>query len=711
MQKKSRFLTGLLSAVMALTLFALPATAEEGVANQLTNTDVWGTSTASITIHKYEFNGNSDTNATGNDLEANGQGNLIPTGAEGLNGVTFKIYQVQDRETLANYYSGIQKAGEDYTNFTSVSKYYNAETGVVKNGKGTDITGRPDDEHTTDTVGGKDGIAKFDIATAKLGLYLVVETSAPDKVTQIADAFLVSVPMKQPKDLNTWLYDIHVYPKNKTTYGNVSIVKKGITGGDTPTELAGVTFKLEKKKVDADNAVTWTPVTESEKDGTHFNLVTNTSGEILVSGLSQGTYHFVEVSGNGQGYILSEKPIEFVITENGKLVYDTNNDKKDAIVVENYRPDLDKKVYNNTLADYKEGADYSVGDKVPYQITVKVPQNITKLKTFTVTDNPENLKDVTSTITITTKDNDNANADVNNDAYTIGTQGEGENGFTITFHPEKMTTYAGKNLVISYKAELLKSADQTTTGNKNDATLTYTNKIKEDGKGDENSTNTIKDETVVYTFAIRIKKTDGGSTPLPGAKFDLYKDVTDEYTGKEQTELAAADVITGADASEKGLDKSHYWKRVAKELTSGDQGLVTTRDGLANGTYYLVETQAPANYNLLAKPVEVKLNVIYKYTWSESKQYINGNLVKHETSKKAETFNSTTEGADAKTVGSDKSDDTTTGLKQVQVINRMGFTLPRTGGFGTLLFSGIGALLVVGGIGVLMGTKKKKDNA
>ena len=42
------------------------------------------------------------------------------------------------------------------------------------------------------------------------------------------------------------------------------------------------------------------------------------------------------------------------------------------------------------------------------------------------------------------------------------------------------------------------------------------------------------------------------------------------------------------------------------------------------------------------------------------------------------------------------------------VINRKGFTLPVTGGFGTLLFSGIGALLVVGGIGVLMSTKKKK---
>ena len=50
------------------------------------------------------------------------------------------------------------------------------------------------------------------------------------------------------------------------------------------------------------------------------------------------------------------------------------------------------------------------------------------------------------------------------------------------------------------------------------------------------------------------------------------------------------------------------------------------------------------------------------------------------------------------------------GVKSVKVINRKGFDLPVTGGFGTLLFSAIGALLVVGGVGVLMSTKKKKGN-
>ena len=49
MQKKSRFLTGLLSAVMALTLFALPATAAQTPTDAVIDAGAKG----SITIYKY----------------------------------------------------------------------------------------------------------------------------------------------------------------------------------------------------------------------------------------------------------------------------------------------------------------------------------------------------------------------------------------------------------------------------------------------------------------------------------------------------------------------------------------------------------------------------------------------------------------------------------------------------------------------------------
>ena len=49
--------------------------------------------------------------------------------------------------------------------------------------------------------------------------------------------------------------------------------------------------------------------------------------------------------------------------------------------------------------------------------------------------------------------------------------------------------------------------------------------------------------------------------------------------------------------------------------------------------------------------------------------------------------------------------------EKVEIDIRAGFTLPVTGGFGTLLFSGIGVLLVLAGVGVLFSLKKKSNRA
>lgn len=44
-------------------------------------------------------------------------------------------------------------------------------------------------------------------------------------------------------DGDDWLYDVHVYPKNKTTYGGVTLEKHGKNGA----KLEGVTFVLQKR--------------------------------------------------------------------------------------------------------------------------------------------------------------------------------------------------------------------------------------------------------------------------------------------------------------------------------------------------------------------------------------------------------------------------------------------------------------------------------
>ena len=690
--KLKRLLTAALSAVMALSVCALPAMADDGT---LTNgTPVWGdTDKGSIAIHKYEYNGAGNT-ATG------AEGETAPAGAKPLGGVTFAIYKVQDKVWLEKYYDGDKTID---TSKLSADKYCTKDsTGkITVNGALT-----PERTITTDDTTG--------IATASgldLGLYLVVETNAPDKVTAPVAPFLVSVPMTRIADNDTtnkltdWIFDVHVYPKNSTTYGEVTIEKKGYTGGSDGTLLQGVKFILEKHTGEGNEATDWKKVNASEQDPTNtFDLVTDTNGQIKLSGLSQGEYRIYEdsyVAGNAtakKGYILDQTYHIFTVNSDGTITYGTNaNQKAITIPVENNRPDMTKEVKNGT--DWKDYAQYGVGDTVSYKITIEIPKNIEKLKTFTVTDTPTNLQDKTDTIKVVKVKAAGETADiplVKDTDYTVVPDTTG--GFTLTFNQsESVKGCAGRTVTVTYDAVVMNSAVVGGNGNSNKATLEYTNKIKSDGTPDDTSKNTIEDSAVMYSFGIKIVKTkEDKTTPLSGVMFDLYREAKAEETP----------VITGDDAKKVGLDKDKGWILVKKDLTTGTDGIIDTSvsgtanftGGLANGDYYLVETKTAEGYNLLTKPVEVPLHVTAKTTWTTLDTFDNtGKLVKHK--------------VDTTVFTNDNGDTEKPELTVTKIINRKGFNLPTTGGFGTLLFSGIGVLLVLAGVCVLFSLKKKNNRA
>ncbi len=656
MKKAKRFLTGLLSAALALSLCAMPAMAADNGETPATTPpqDVWTQDTGSITIHKYEYNDQVKPNSTGEENDVD----KLPEGATALKGATFSIYQVMDRAALRNYYDGT-----DGQTKVTVDTYLNETEDAIK----------PDQsyskEFATDTTD-EDGIASF--TELPLGLYVVVETGTPDKVTSPVKPFLVSVPMTKASSLNEWLYDIHVYPKNGTTYGEVKIVKTGRVGSGTPNKLSGVTFTLEKWN-ETDGK--WNLVTASDKDGKEFNLTTDTNGEISVSGLSQGKYRFIEQSIEGKNtYIIDQTPIEFEVNKKGEIVYNGETKAAFSISVINESPDVEKNVIKGD--ELKTDTDYSIGDEVPYQITVTVPKNITKLTTFTVSDTPNHLK-YNNNAVLTCN-----GAPVDEGVYTIATEGEGVpvNGFKITFTPSQMKKYAGQKIIIKYTATLQSDADQTTAGNWNDVSLVYGSKIGVDGK--EGGQKEIHDSTFVYTFKVKVHKiADDTNKGLENVEFDLYKK---DENGK----------VTGADAKALGLDPNEKWTKVNEApLKTNKEGYVE-QGGLANGEYYLVETKTASGYNLLKAPVKVTLSIQETTTWTDTYIYDeSGNMLKHTVDKKTTTFKD--------------GDEVSDGVHTITVVNRKGFDLPTTGGFGTLLFSGIGVLLVVAGVGVLLSLKKK----
>lgn len=693
--KLKRLFTAILSAALTLSLCAMPAMATEGGTTAGTpladGMPVWDTTKkGSITIHKFEYNPSSGApsqQGTG----AEGEG--APAGATPLDGVTFEIYQVQSQTWLESYYGGqVTASSQDFSKMDA-SDYYtkNSTTGAITVNSGATKVATV----TTTTTETDKGVAKKD--GLALGLYLVVETKAPDKVTSPADPFLVSVPMTRIADNDTtnkltdWIYDVHVYPKNSTTYGQVTIEKKGYTGGGTGVALEGVQFKLQKQ-----NGADWTDITANDSNGSTYNLTTDINGKITIAGLSQGEYRIFEdaysnTSAN-KGYILDAEYHTFTVQKDGKIQVDGNVSANATIQVANHRPDMKKEVYNGT--EWKQDAQYGVGDTVPYKITIEVPKNIDKLSTFTVTDTPTGLTDNVSSIEV----KDDTTDLTKNTHYTVADNG---NGFTITFTPAEMAAYAGEKLVITYTATVSNDAVVGGKGNSNNAKLTYTNKINTHDSPAAPSTNTIEDSAVMYSFGIKVVKTaEDGNTPLLGVVFDLYREAK---TG--ETSIVDAETVKKA-----GLDSTKSWILVKSGLTTNANGIIDTSDsnnatnythGLANGDYYLVETKTVDGYNLLTKPVKVKLDVTATTTWQKTNVYdASGNLVKHGTVTKT-TFTHTSNNGDA----------TKTELAVAKVVNRKGFTLPVTGGFGTLLFSGIGVLLVLAGVGVLFSLKKKSNRA
>lgn len=694
--KLKRLFAAVLSTALALSLCAMPAMATEGGTTAGTpladGMPVWDTTQkGSITIHKFEYNPSSGaTSQQGTGAE----GEAAPPGAKPLGGVTFEIYKVQNEEWLKAYYGGQAAAtGQDFSNIDA-SNYYstNSTTGAIT------VNGSKIDTVTTATSGTDIGVAKKDGLAP--GLYLVVETSFPDKVTSPAAPFLVSVPMTRIADTTTtnkltdWIYDVHVYPKNSTTYGQVTIEKKGYTGGGTGVALEGVQFKLQKQ-----NGADWTDITANDSNGSTYNLTTDINGKITIAGLSQGNYRIFEDAYSGdsanKGYILDAEYHNFTVQKDGQIKVGENIATPIATIqVANHRPDMKKEVKKGD--SWAQDAPYGVGDTVPYKITIEVPQNIDKLSTFTVTDTPTGLTDNVNSIEV----KDGTTDLTSGTDYTVAP--EGTDGFKIAFKLDSATVKAcaGHTVTITYNAVVKDTAVVGGNGNSNNAKLTYTNKINSDNTPGT-TTNTIEDSAVMYSFGIKVVKTaENGTTTLADVVFDLYR----------EAKLGETSIVDAETVKKAGLDSTKSWILVKSGLTTNASGIIDTSDstnatnythGLANGDYYLVETKTVDGYNLLTKPVEVKLDVTATTTWQKTNVYdASGNLVKHGTVTKT-TFTHT----------SNNGDTTKTELAVAKVINRKGFTLPVTGGFGTLLFSGIGVLLVLAGVGVLFSLKKKSNRA
>ena len=208
-------------------------------------------------------------------------------------------------------------------------------------------------------------------------------------------------------------------------------------------------------------------------------------------------------------------------------------------------------------------------------------------------------------------------------------------------------TNRGKEFTVTYYAKVNKDAVVT---EKNKAQLEYGNKPGE-------TTTTTPSEAKTPTYPLDILKTKkGGNEKLASAKFSLYTSETDakngtnpiKVTGKNGNYVVDSTSTTTEFESVENIEGKGYNLRV---------------NGLAEGTYYLVETKAPDGYNKLTAPVVIKI------TKSTDTDVNNWTISK---------------------------DGTVETDKIIDIENSTGSLLPSTGGRGAIAFAVIAALLVFG---------------
>lgn len=485
-----------------------------------------------------------------------------------------------------------------------------------------------------------------------------------------------------------WNYDVVANPKNEAVYSGITLKKTGttISADGTKTEtvlLGGVTFQLQKRAHGSTEQ--WTKVGEY----TTSNTTGNDFGTFHVDSLAPNDYRFIETSlgttDTNNGYILNGNPYEFTVTNEGKIKVGSAEESEGAMITaDNEKPDLKKEVKKGDT--YANAADASIGDMVEWKVSASVPSNVDQLKEYSITDTMSDALtwvEDESAFTITYKSNGKAASNITpafaetND-YTLTKPADNKAGqsWTITFTEagrKKLKDNNISSIEVTFKTKLNENANIGSAGNLNDAQLDYSNAFypsvdptnPNDGKtpGEDH----IKDQAIVYSFAIDMTKVDGNNneTKLSGVQFDLYR-----YTGKE------------TNPTEEQLKQNAT--AIKTNLTTGTDGKITENGlkGLKNGRYFLVETKAAGGYNLLKAPVEVNLNVDYVVKKTTDKWYDeNSNLIGTKTTVTSTKFT----GGDA----------TNAGTYSVTIENRKGFTLPKTGDIGTAMFLiiGIGGML------------------
>ena len=367
------------------------------------------------------------------------------------------------------------------------------------------------------------------------------------------------------------------------------------------------------------------------------------------------------------------------------LVNDTHQGEFNVIINHKVvKPTVEKKVYDNDNNDissaggWGSSADHAINEKFQFQLIAKLPAGRDEGRAYDYYDKYTVCFNDTLSEGITYDGLDSVVIESNGTPYDITkdsskydidtTDLESQNSFVVKIHDVKTCAEGldlndGATITVTYTAHLNDKAyvntGSSSTENKNSVQLQYSNNPR---PGDYWGT-TPKSEVCVYTYQLnntKYRDEVNENNKLEGAGFRLYSN--EACTEEQEVKLYKKGnfYYPIKDATDKAQD--------AVEMFSDEHGQFNVK-GLDAGTYYLKETNPPADYSACADK-----EIVISATHDVNHVSLSGNL-------------STT------------------------IINKKagGITLPSTGGIGTTIFYVVGGGLMVAAI-VLLVTKKRMEN-
>lgn len=424
------------------------------------------------------------------------------------------------------------------------------------------------------------------------------------------------------------------------------------------------------------------------------------------------------------------------IIEDGKL--DIISDAT-VFAKANDNPTVDKVIIDDDGAT--KGNSVNIGDTVKYKVTIDpIPYYGGEYPKLSVVDNlSTGLTLDQESIEVKIVSADGNKSDIDTKFYVLD---KSANELTVNFVVNGKYTlneYEGEKVEITYSAKLNDNAAINQNENNNDVTLTYSKDSKV-----ESEDGTTEKKTYTYTFDIDglvegsitkniINKTEeyeenGSVTKLNGAEFTLYvheqnNDGYDLFVTKDENVIYKDTDGTwykedGSEALD--VEESELVPKLKMYTNDAFGGTVTSQGGteenpegqlpikgLAEGTYYLKETKAPAGYSLNTHPYKIEITATYwKAEDTDKPEDVEPGQLKNWTitidGKTTNTFNVDYE---KKTVEINNGQED--GVNGVNIPNTKMSSLPSTGGIGTTIFTIGGCAIMIIAAGLFFISRRK----